>query len=587
MSEQIQKIRGVVNNAICHKVISVMKQNGFETVRKFDRDTETAYNTNKNLLRTLLSDNKNTEYGKKYKFGEIKSVAAYKKCVPLTTYDDYESYIDRMTEHGERNLLTSYPIAYYASTSGTSGSPKKIPVTEQGLSIFQAYSSSAGFSIQKEFYENTKGKDAEAGKGLLLLSLKNEPLNDGVNFGSISSACLDDTKMKYIPYFITTPKEVLLSTENTDLKYLHARYGLAERNVAYLCGSYIPALLDLMNYIRDNHETLIKDIREGCLNESVIIPENMRKTLSEHLTPDPKRADELEEAFSKGIDKDLMRRIWPKLSWVSAIWAGNFSSYARKLQEYSGRSLPYYTGTYVSSEGVFGMARHPYDQCYALIPGSCFYEFIPMDGKNGENESDNPPTLLLNQVEEGKEYELVITNQSGFYRYRMGDVIKVIGFYNETPLVVFKYRKKNIVSIAGEKFTEDHLLSAVREFERRTDINIVDFCMYPDKDAEPGRYVILMEPEKAVSPKRYEECRNVLAEELARASTSYAHYIEGGNMGEPKLIFLQSQTFQLYREIKMFKTGLTENQLKTVRVLTTPELIKFFTGLEEKPIDSD
>ena len=58
-------------------------------------------------------------------------------------------------------------------------------------------------------------------------------------------------------------------------------------------------------------------------------------------------------------------------------------------------------------------------------------------------------------------------------------------------------------------------------------------------------------------------------------------------MGEPKLIFLQSQTFQLYREIKMFKTGLTENQLKTVRVLTTPELIKFFTGLEEKPIDSD
>lgn len=581
-----KKTKSAIQKYISYPVrdtaFSVMKQRGMKTLHRFDSETETAYRTNKNLLRTLLQDNKNTEYGKKYKFSEIRSVAAYRKRVPLTTYDDYETYIERMTEHGERNLLTAYPIAYYASTSGTSGNPKKIPVTKQGLNVFQAYSACTGFAIQKEFYEDTKRKNpVNGGTMLLLLSLKKEPLNDGVNFGSISSACLDDTDPRFLSYLISTPKEVILSTENTDLKYLHARYGLAEKNIAYFVGAYIPALLDLMNYIRDNYENLIRDIREGVLDSSASIPDDIRKALSEKLTPDPKRADELEAAFAKGVDEGLMRRIWPKLSWISAIWAGNFSSYARKLQEYSGRSIPYYTMTYVSSEGVFGIARHPYDQCYALIPGSCFFEFIPMDGKNGENETENPQTLLLNEVEEGKEYELVITNQSGFYRYRMGDVIKVIGFYNETPLVVFKYRKKNIVSIAGEKFTEDHLLSAIREFERRTDINIVDFCMYPDRDAEPGRYVIMLEPEKKVPAERYDECRDILAQELARASTSYAHYVEGGNMGIPKLIFLQSQTFQLYREMKMYKTGLTDNQLKTVRVLTTPELIRFFTGLAE------
>ncbi|MDO4403570.1 MAG: GH3 auxin-responsive promoter family protein, partial [Atopobiaceae bacterium] len=150
---------------------------------------------------------------------------------------------------------------------------------------------------------------------------------------------------------------------------------------------------------------------------------------------------------------------------------------ARRQQEYSGRSIPYYTMSYVSSEGIFGVARHPHDQCHVMLPKSCFFEFIPVVNGKNDDEAPDAKTVLLNEVQEGKDYELVITNQSGFYRYRMGDVIRVIGFYNESPMVTFKYRKKNIVSIAGEKFTEDHLLSAVRSFERKTGINVIDFCM--------------------------------------------------------------------------------------------------------------
>ena len=106
--------------------------------------------------------------------------------------------------------------------------------------------------------------------------------------------------------------------------------------------------------------------------------------------------------------------------------------------------------------------------------------------------------------------------------------------------------------------------------------------MYPDREAEPGRYVIIIEPNEKVPAEKLEECKKVLAEELTRASTSYAHYVHGGNMGEPEIVFLQSQTFQLQREMKMYKTGLTENQLKTVRVLTTKEQIGFFNALKEE-----
>jgi hypothetical protein len=52
-------------------------------------------------------------------------------------------------------------------------------------------------------------------------------------------------------------------------------------------------------------------------------------------------------------------------------------------------------------------------------------------------------------------------------------------------------------------------------------------------------------------------------------------------MGRPRIVFLQKETFRLYREMKMYKYGISEIQLKPVRVLDTPELVKFFSALEE------
>ena len=106
--------------------------------------------------------------------------------------------------------------------------------------------------------------------------------------------------------------------------------------------------------------------------------------------------------------------------------------------------------------------------------------------------------------------------------------------------------------------------------------------MYPDRDVTPVRYAILLEPDEPVPHERHDECIEILQQELKRASNSYSDYFGDNILGMPKLVFLQSQSFQLYREIKMYKTGISENQLKPVHILTTPELIRFFTGLEEK-----
>ena len=62
------------------------------------------------LLFKILQDNKNTEYGKKNNFADIKTIEDFQNNVPVSVYDDYAPYIERMTEKGERDIITAYPI---------------------------------------------------------------------------------------------------------------------------------------------------------------------------------------------------------------------------------------------------------------------------------------------------------------------------------------------------------------------------------------------------------------------------------------------------------------------------------------------
>ena len=88
-----------------------------------------AVKVQEHIVKKLMRDNKNTVYGKAHNFKDVHSVADYQAKVPLSRYKDYEKYIDRMVETGERNLITRYRIHSYAESSGscllyTSPSPR-------------------------------------------------------------------------------------------------------------------------------------------------------------------------------------------------------------------------------------------------------------------------------------------------------------------------------------------------------------------------------------------------------------------------------------------------------------------------------
>ena len=148
------------------------------------------------------------------------------------------------------------------------------------------------------------------------------------------------------------------------------------------------------------------------------------------------------------------------------------------MRQYTGKNIPYSFLNYAASESLMAVARRTGEDGFVLLPDGGFYEFIPVDSEDEET------TLTIDQLEAGKDYEIVVTNLSGFYRYKIKDVIRVKGFYNEAPLVSFLYRKNQMISIAGEKTNEEALRWTISKFQDETGVLVRDYSIYADTDSK-------------------------------------------------------------------------------------------------------
>ena len=564
---------GTVKERLMNRVITrVLITRGKKAMRDIDVNSKDAVSISEQLLLRLLDENKNTEYGKKYGFAGIHSIEEYRAKVPLSTYDDYEPYIRRMVENDEHDLITVYEPKHYAVSSGSIGVPKHIPVSEAELEKYSKYGTSMFFGVLDEYYRNTTGRSVKPGFGVNCVELRFQETKYGVPKGAISGNIMKQIK-DITKYFMEPPWDVINPKANMDLKYLRARYALARRDITFIDGAFMTALVDLIDYIRTNWEMLVQDIRDGIINKEVDIPQEIRQKLAAGIKPDPKRADELETEFKKGVDR-IIPRIWPDIQGVGSIGTGGFFTYSKKMRRYTGRNVPFDNLSYAASEGLFATARHMGDTSYVLIPEGGFYEFIPAKAE------DDSVILTMDELEEGEDYEIIITNLSGFYRYRIKDVIRVTGFYNEAPLVQFVYRKSQLLSIAGEKTNEEAVRWAIEEFMKDTGLKINDYSVYADTDTEPGHYTFYMEPDRPVDKEDIPRYRDAIEKRMMQANPSYGDKIRTNVLSPTELLFVQQETYQLYRDMMIMK-GTSSNQLKPVRVIDTPKKLSFFNALLE------
>ncbi len=555
-------------------IIRAITFKGKRHLKEFLGNCARANDLSRELLMQIVRDNKDTEYGRRYHFDEIHSIDDYKRLVPFSGYDDYAPYIERMVGKGEKDLITAYPIVQYAETSGSVGVPKKIPVSKQSMEIYTKYTITRVTALADAWYREHEHHGLPVGRGFNQLEIVDRTLDDGTPLGNISGSAAKSYK-KLFPYYLTSPIPVLYPKGYMPMMYLKVRYALADRDTSFMFSVFMTNLVDMMNYIKRNWEMLVEDIRTGTFNDDVNIEEETKAELLKTTRPDPQRAAELEREFRKGFDTPIIPRIWPKMSFICTIGTGGFAAYTRAMRSFSG-DIPIDFSIYGASEAMMAACTQLESPEFALLCDSCFFEFLPADAP-----ADCTDTLNIDQLEVGKEYEIIITNLSGFYRYRIKDVIRVLGYEGESPKITFAYRKSQLLDLAGDKITENMMDETIRRTGEELGVNLIDYCVYPNRDASPSHYEFLIEPARPLDPAKCGEYLRILEKHLGEVNPVYKECVDTNEIAHAVLYLQQMQTHALWREVRVHK-GTSLNQVKPVRVLDTPMKQKFFYGLREE-----
>lgn len=544
----------------------------------FHHFTSVPMETQQKTLEAVIKRNKDCELGKKYNFAEIKTLRDYQDMVPLSTFEDYLPLIDRMVENNEENIITGSKVIRYCSSSGSVGKPKLQPKTAKDLFNMQSMGFAATPACAAKYFKE-KGiyRSLPAQMGPLLISLNGHPLKNGMRCNGAGQ--IPFTYLKpLLPFFTTTPIDILYpeDEENTNIQYFQLRFSLVNRKVTYLGSLVITLLSTMFEYLENNWEMICNDIEKGTIDPSVKCPPSLREKYEKKLKPDPKRAAELRAEFEKGFETEIpiAKRIWPKLCWGYGMISSTLSVYVEKLHRYIG-DLPMHNMGYAASEGFMAMPVSLNVNDYVLLPRSLIYEFLPVDAPEGTRP------LLMDEVEVGKDYEIIVTNFSGLYRYRILDIVKVTGIHNKTPKVEFLYRSNMGLNAANEKTTTQMLDFVAQKLEEEFSIDFKGYSFYADTDGEVPRYVMLCDTPSDIPTSKKEEFEAALDKYFRECNEKYDKYRRWGMLAEPVVYQLEDGTYDAYKA-SLVAQGRVLNQIKPVIVINTPERKEFFFARVKK-----
>ncbi len=531
----------------------------------------------KSVLKKIIRRNKNCELGKKLNLKAVKSIEDYQRIVPVSTYADYEPYVDRMLNNGERRIMFNGITCRYASSSGSVGKPKMLPKGINDLWKMQCI----GFSVSVATafrYMKKKGIRMSNQVGPLALNLTGHKTPDGKMSNGAAQIPLRMLK-PLLPFFCTSPLPLLFPSmdDKLDTAYLHLRFCLENKKVSYLGSIVVTLLTQMFDYLEENWKMLCDDIEKGIINPNIDCPESFRNKYKHKLKPNPVRAAELRREFEKGFDDPIAPRIWPNLQWAYGMMGSNLSVYVEKLRKNIGPDVPIHNMGYAAAEGFFATPVELDASDYVFTPYTVFFEFLPVN-EDEEKADDTVKPLLLHELEVGKCYEVIVSNFSGLYRYKMEDVVKVTGMYNNTPKVELMFRQNLSMNVANEKTTTDMIDAAAQELEKTMCVELKGFSFYPDFSTKPPRYTMLCELKGEIpNEETRQKYIKTLDENLDEINEKYYKYRRWGMLGEPEVLFMQEGAYVNFNSYLADK-GVILNQIKPVTVINNEEREKFFFG---------
>ena len=538
----------------------------------FVKKTRNCLTIQEQFLMNLFQSYKDTELGKKYGLQDIKNIDKFREQIPILPYSSYEPYIERIAR-GEKNILTIDPVVYLNLTSGSTGKQKLIPVTRRFQnSLRQANLTSMGFLI-----EALQARKLQFGKLLATNSVQIlGRTSSGIEYGPASVGVLRMGKFLYEQLF-AHPYETLRPSDSLTRHYLCLLFALQDSGMRGMGANYPMLVLRTCGYLEQYAEELLDDLKNGAIASWLKLEPEVRILLERRLIANPNRANQLREVW-KSEGKLTPKLAWQNLSFVATARGGTSDFYFERFPSYF-EDTPSFGAVYSSA------INHDLNNDGSILAiESSFFEFIPKD----QWEVQHPKTLLANEVKPGEYYRILMTNYSGFYRYDIGDVVEVVGFYEQTPLLVFRYRRGGVLSSTTEKTTEFHVTQVMQALQQEFNLSLEDFCITLSEDNFPAHYLVNIE----LSPRQtLSQPQAFLANfdhKLSEIHTSYAVKRPDQTIPSPRLRILQPGSFTKLRQRQLEK-GIPDSQLKFPHI---SEDRNFLAGLKVEqevrlPEDSD
>jgi hypothetical protein len=172
-----------------------------------------------------------------------------------------------------------------------------------------------------------------------------------------------------------------------------------------------------------------------------------------------------------------IHEIWPNFGFF--VHGGvAFEPYKKGFEKLLGKPIVYIEN-YLASEGFIGYKyRENAKGMQLILNNNIFMEFVPFDDKNFDSEGkmvDNPAALMIHEVEENKDYALLISTNSGAWRYLIGDTIRFVDL--ERSEVVITGRTKHFLSLVGEHLSVENMNKAVELVSDEMNISIPEFTV--------------------------------------------------------------------------------------------------------------
>ena len=500
-------------------------------------------------LLKLLHAYRDTELGRKYRIETIKSIDQFREQIPVLPYSSYEPYSERIAK-GEKNVLTPDPVVYINTTSGSTRAQKFIPVTQRfQRSLGWANLTSIGFLIA-----GLRSRQQQFGTLLAMNAVLTPKLTSGgIEYGPAGPGVLRMGRFLYEQLF-AHPYDTLKPTDSLTRHYICLLFALQQSDMRGLGANFPMLVLRLCNYLELYAADLIQDLENGTIASWLKLEPELRAKLERRWQANPARAAYL-RAVLKSVGRLTPKLAWPGLSFVATARGGTSDFYLERFPSYFG-DVPVAGVVYATAEGTCGIYPDLNTNGSVLAIETGFFEFVPEE----QWEAEHPKTLLATEVKVGGLYRILMSNYSGFYRYDIGDVVEVLGFYQTAPLLVFRYRNGGILSSTTEKTTESHATQVMKILQQEFNLALEDFCITLSENEFPAHYLVNIElaPEQTLSaPQSF----LVSFDRSLKEINTYYGFRRKDQVPPPRLRILTSGSFAIVRE-RQLKRGIPDFQLK-------------------------